>query len=125
MKKTIVIVLAILLAVVGIYYFMTKEQVVEDDDVKGESTNSEFIQCLIDSGMEVYASKTCPACSDFANSLGGYDAIANLFVFCDDDMDRCNEKMQTNYVPEIQINGEVHEGSRDLDSLADLTGCKL
>lgn len=125
MKKTIVIVLAILLAVVGIYYFMTKEQVVEDDDVKGESTNSEFIQCLIDSGMEVYASKTCPACSDFANSLGGYDAIANLFVFCDDDMDRCNEKMQTNYVPEIQINGEVYEGSRDLDSLADLTGCKL
>jgi hypothetical protein len=125
MKKTIVIVLAILLAVVGIYYFMTKEQVVEDDDVKGESTNSEFIQCLVDSGMEVYASKTCPACSDFANSLGGYDAIANLFVFCDDDMDRCNEKMQTNFVPEIQINGEVYEGSRDLDSLADLTGCKL
>lgn len=148
--KNILIIVGVLFLVGGaIYYFMNNEEdsVVENDvqneEVKNEEgievelptevveeetaqlPSSEFIQCLVDSGMEVYASKTCPACVSFADTLGGYDVLDDLFVFCNTDMEKCNENMQTNYVPEIQFNGEVYEDSRDLDSLASLTGCTL
>ncbi len=87
--------------------------------------SSEFIQCLADSGMVVYASETCPACSSLANQFGGYEAVEDLFVLCGDQGDRCNDEMQTNYVPEIQINGELFEGNRTLEDFATKTGCVL
>jgi hypothetical protein len=134
----------IFLAALAIYFFMDKdEEIVEENndemtqeeesnDVLGndepeftEVPSDEFIQCLVDSGMVVYASKTCPACSALANSFGGYDAVENLFVFCNDDSEACTENMQTTYVPEIQHNGVVFEGARTMDAFASLTDCEL
>lgn len=103
------------------------EEVVEQEEVLGsqDAPSDEFIQCLVDSDMVVYASKTCPACTDFANTFGGYDAVENLFVLCGEQQDVCQEKMQTGYVPEIQFEGEVFQGDRSLQALSELTNCEL
>jgi hypothetical protein len=89
-----------------------------------ESNIDGFISCLIDRGVVVYASRTCPACFAFAESLGGYAKVENLFVECNDKPERCETEMKTRYVPEIQINGELYIGSRNLESLSEVTGCK-
>ena len=153
MKKSIGIFLAamvILLAILAIFFFLDREEndveeisdeatqqeqqeqeVVLDevDEVLGEEAfalpSDEFIQCLVDSGMVVYASETCPACSVLADSFGGYEAVEDLFVLCGDDWETCEAEMQTNYVPEIQYNGEVFEGGRSMVDFANLTGCEL
>ncbi len=83
-----------------------------------------FIECLADAGMVVYGSATCPACGQFAQSLGGYDKIAPIYVECTIEGEKCMKGMQTNYVPEIQINGAVYEGSRSPAVLAEITGCE-
>lgn len=152
MNKSVGIFLAaivILLAILAIFFFMDREQEVEMeeagdevvqqeeqevfldemDEVLGQEDlvlpSDEFIQCLVDSGMVVYASKTCPACSALADSFGGYDAVEELFVLCGDDWETCEAEMQTNYVPEVQYNGEVFEAGRSMEDFAVLTGCEL
>ncbi len=111
-----------------------QEVIVDDmDEILGEQAeqdtfelpSDEFIQCLADSEMVVYASKTCPACTALADLFGGYEAVEGLFVFCGDDWDTCEAQMQTNYVPEIQYKGEVFEGGRSMEAFAGLTGCEL
>ena len=146
MKKLLSI--ALVVVVVGLMAFLlmngdTNEKVVNPEaDVSSDTVqqeereefeaversdlpSSEFIQCLVDSGMVVYASETCPACSSLANQFGGYEAVEGLFVLCGDQGDRCNDEMQTNYVPEIQINGILLEGSRTFENFATKTGCVL
>ncbi len=91
-----------------------EEKVVPDD---------EFIQCLVDSGMVVYASKTCPACTNLADLFGGYESVEDLFVICSEERERCDLEMKRNAVPEIQINGELLEGARSLENFAQKTGC--
>jgi len=50
--------------------------------------------------------------------------VDSLFVFCSEEYDRCMNEMETMYVPEIQINGEVYTGDRKIETLASITGCK-
>lgn len=88
-------------------------------------TPEAFVQCLADAGVVVYGSNTCPACTQFANSLGGYDVIAPIYVECTSEWERCSVEMQGNFVPEIQINGVLYEGSRAPEELALVTGCEL
>lgn len=97
----------------------------DGDEAVIDESQREFAQCLVDAGMVVYASYTCPACSDFAQDLGGYDIAPGLFVECSEQPMECQNNMQTNFVPEIQINGELHDGDRDLVSLAEKTGCEI
>ncbi len=150
MKKSFVsflVLVLILLIGLAIYFLMDREEEVvvesngeneiineivqeeDENDVLGnqqaQSPSSEFIQCLADSGMVVYASKTCPACTSLAAQFGGYDFVENLFVFCSDDREACDKNMQTNYVPEIQYNGNLFEGDRSIEAFAKLTNCEL
>jgi hypothetical protein len=90
-----------------------------------EVTIEAFVQCLKENGMVIYGSKTCPACGALAESFGGYEVIAPIYVECTENGTRCSSEMQSGYVPEIQINGEVYSGPRDLNSLANLANCKL
>lgn len=112
--------------------FVDPAPVVEDpvEESKEEPKNdpvtpAAFVQCLADAGVVVYASRTCPACAMFAESLGGYEVVAPIFVECSEERERCSAEMQTNYVPEIQINGVLYEGSRAPEELARITGCEL
>ncbi len=116
----------IVVAVIGLTIFLFLDfQGIFDSSGKSEENipTDEFIQCLVDSGMVVYASKTCPACSSLASLFGGYDSVQNLFVLCSEERDRCNTEMESYYVPEIQINGELFEGEETLKNFAAKTGC--
>ncbi len=100
------------------------------NDVKGvnqidQDTMDSFIQCLAEAGMVVYGTRTCPACLSFVNSFGGYDRVESLYVECHDEGERCQAEMQTNYVPEIQIKGQLYEGPRDHASLGKTAGCPI
>lgn len=87
--------------------------------------SEEFIQCLADNGMTIYGSAWCPACKDLRDKLGGEDMIGPIYIECTEEEERCNEEMKDNYVPEIQIFGELYSGQRDPASLAEATGCTL
>jgi hypothetical protein len=96
-----------------------------ENGLKHENNVDGFIRCLVESGVVIYASRTCPACFALAESFGGYAKVETLFVECNDNPARCQTEMQTGYVPEIQINGILYDGPRSLDSLAKVTGCNL
>ena len=85
----------------------------------------EFNQCLADSGLVIYGSEWCPACKALVETLGGDDKVKPVYVECTTNQEICEENKKTNYVPEIQFNGEVYEGHRTLEALSQLTGCKL
>lgn len=97
----------------------------EKETIDLKSTMDSFINCLVEKGMVVYASKTCPACVSFADLFGGYDKVDSLFVICNQEPERCGLEMKDRFVPEIQIKGELYNGPRDLNSLAEETGCSL
>ncbi len=103
-----------------------EQEVEKNDDLNlSEVPSAEFISCLVDSGIVIYGSKTCPACVDLVTTFGGYDAVEDLFVFCSDAGKRCELEMQTNFVPEIQMNGELAEINRNLADFAEITNCEL
>lgn len=91
-----------------------------DNDIPSKA---EIIECLADAGVLIYGTLTCPACNALVESYGGYDVIDPIYVICNQDWDRCNEEMQTDYVPEIQIQGELYKGSRSLEDLAEAVKC--
>jgi thiol-disulfide isomerase/thioredoxin len=84
----------------------------------------EFNDCLGEKGLVIYGTEWCPACKGLVQSLGGYDKVEAIYVECLEEQERCAEETKTDYVPEIQINNEVYEGSRTLEALSQLTGCK-
>lgn len=84
-----------------------------------------FIDCLEKEGVIIYSTKTCPACADLARELGGYEKIEPIYVDCSEESRLCNRRKLTNYVPEIQIEGELYEGPRTSHDLAKITGCSL
>ncbi len=103
-----------------------KDQGEEEVDVQIKKNNEiSFIECLEKEGMVIYGSKTCPYCTQLANSLGGYDAVSLIYVECSEERERCNQEMQTRYVPEIQIKGNLYDGSRESEALAKETGCEF
>lgn len=95
-----------------------------ENQKKENSVVSNLVSCLAEAGMVIYGSRTCPACAALADSFGGYEKIEEIYVECTEEQERCGLEMQTNYVPEIQIKGEVYNGPRDPDSLAEVTNCK-
>jgi len=113
MNKNILIAIVILIVILGTVYFV---------NVKPEKP---FIQCLADAGVVIYGSRTCPACAQLVESFGGYDKIALIYVECNEEREKCSSEMQTNYVPEIQIQGELYSGPRSPDNIADAVSCNI
>ena len=95
----------------------------QEVEIDGDMTD--LINCLAEEGLVIYGLDTCPACTQLANSLGGYDAIEPIYVECSEDQQECAENTKTQYVPEIQIDGELYEGNNDPRSLANEVGCEL
>lgn len=81
-----------------------------------------LVQCLNEADVVVYGTETCPACTQFAMQFGGYDVIDPIYVECADNPEKCEVNMQTDFVPEIQIDGIVTE-DRSKAGLAAQTGC--
>ena len=85
----------------------------------------EFNDCLAQKGIVIYGSEWCPACQALIQTLGGKEATASVYVECTQNQERCGAEAKTGFVPEIQFNGEVYQGSRSIQDLAELTGCKI
>ena len=100
-----------------------EEVVEEDEDI------DRLVDCLNEQGVVIFGASWCPACGQLADSFGGYDVIDSIYVECGDgteeEAQRCAEEAKTEYVPEIQIDGELYEGPNDPNSLASEVGCEI
>ena len=85
----------------------------------------DLIGCLEQNGVRIYGAEWCPACSRLAESLGGYDVVDPIWVECTDEQQRCQQEMHGSGVPEIQINGQLYQGSRDPEAIAEEVGCSI
>jgi len=121
MGKILIILILVVLAAFGFIYF---------EKETNNSVDEEFIQCLAEAGVVIYGSKTCGGCSQLVEEYGGYDAIKPIYLDCSEfgsqeELKRCFEERQSEYVPEVQINGEVFEGWGSPQALSDATGCQI
>lgn len=93
----------------------------------GVTDMAEFNQCLAEEGMTIYGMEWCPDCKDLVESLGGAQAVEPVYVECTkpENEQKCHEERQGADVPEIQIDGELYNGERSPERLAEVTGCKL
>lgn len=96
----------------------------EDPEIENGGM-TDLINCLADNGLVIYGSEWCPACTQLAESFGGYDAIEPIYVECTEYQEKCSENQKTDYIPEIQIEGELYEGGRTPQDLADKLDCNL
>ncbi len=80
---------------------------------------------MAEAGLIIYGSRTCPACASLANSLGGYEKIEPIYVECSEKWEKCSAEMQTRYVPEIQIQGELYEGPRNPTEIGNAVSCEI
>ncbi len=123
-EKKIFIFSIIALVVIGVVYLLTNNQLEMPDQ------ESSFIECLKDAGVVIYGSQTCPACSRLEEEYGGYEIIKPIYVDCsgiasEEDFIRCQEEIQTGFVPEIQIRGEVLDEWGSPQVLSEITGCQI
>ena len=86
---------------------------------------SDLINCLAEEGVVIYGSEWCPFCADLVDNFGGYDIIDPIYVECTEEDQRCQEEMIGRGVPEIQVEGEVYEGSRSPSDVAEKFNCEL
>jgi len=85
----------------------------------------EFNDCISENGIVIYGMEWCPACSQLVEMLGGYGVVDSVYVECTEEQQRCAEETQTGYVPEVQLNGEIYEGSRNFQGFSEATGCPV
>ena len=85
---------------------------------------AEFNECLAEKGVVIYGSDWCPACRALVETLGGHEATKPIYIECIQNQEICDENRKTGYIPEIQINGELYQGQRTIQALAQATGCE-
>ncbi len=105
-------------------YLENKE--IENDKTTNQEISDDFIKCLEDAGVVIYGSEWCPACTALVESLGGYQKVDSIYVECTIEEERCSEEMKTEFVPEIQIKGELFEsGVIPPEVIGNKVGCEL
>jgi hypothetical protein len=132
-KKILTIVIAVIAIIVisiAVYFIQNRENETivnngkETNDFNNGEEMNDLVQCLADADVTIYGTKTCPACASFIGSFGGYDAVGPIYVDCNEERERCGEEMKTNYIPEVQIKGELYKGLRSPEGIAEEVGCK-
>lgn len=93
-----------------------------EERVLSRQNDAQLVECLSEANVIVYGTETCPACTQFAMQFSGYDVIDPIYVECADEPEKCNANMQTEFVPEVQIDGIVVQDTSKA-SLAAQTGC--
>lgn len=103
-----------------------------DDLVNGGNDQSsditdmdELVSCLKTAGVVIYGSVTCPFCKQLVDSFGGYDVVDAIYVECSVYPDRCTNELIGRGVPEIQIEGEMYQGSRKPEEIGSAVGCEF
>lgn len=86
------------------------------------SYNKDFFKCLNEKAT-LYISTGCPACAVQEKILG--EGIKDLKVVnCRETPEECT-KIDLEFVPTWSINGNNYEGVKELEALAQITGCSL
>lgn len=106
------------------------DQASETDDTTEEEAvtldpMAETVACLEEKEVVIYGSRTCPACIQMVNLFKGYEVIDPIYVECQTEGLRCSQEMQTQYVPEVQIAGNVFQGPATPAAIAAAVGCNL
>jgi glutaredoxin len=114
-KKLIIIILFLL---IGFFAFYSKQKKQDLNQME------EFIQCLARESVVIYGSQYCPACSALIDQFEGYD-IKLIYVECSREQEKCAKEMQTDYVPEIQINKQNYSGLKNIEKIGQAVNCQL
>lgn len=120
--------LIIILAISFIFILQAQndEKIENNEEVNNTGSDlSSFITCLKDSGVVIYGSATCPACIQLLNEYENAEVLKPIYVECNTEPEKCQEEMLVNYVPAIQINGEVFDVWGSPENLAEITNCEL
>jgi glutaredoxin len=87
-----------------------------------------FAKCLFESNVRMYGASWCSHCSN-QKKLFGEDVLEenNIYIECGDNGDEeriCAEKGIEGY-PTWEIKGKLHQGEQKLESISELSGCKI
>jgi hypothetical protein len=123
MKKVFLILLVVGISV-SVFFFIKQEEKRKLEKQRIE----EFISCLKEAGVVIYGSSVCPACAQLEKEYGGKEVLKPIYLDCsgrgpEQETKECNEKLQTGFVPEIQINGALFDAWGSPQALAQETGC--
>ena len=113
MKKIIIISVAVLILVIGVFMAKGSDKLNYD----------EFAQCLTEKGAVMYGVYWCHYCNLQKEELGGSFKFIN-YVECSVDKEECIEKEIQGF-PSWIINGVTYRGKQSLSRLSALTECKL
>lgn len=84
-----------------------------------------FVNCLKDAGVVIYGSDFCVYCKELIDCFGGKGTVSPIYVDCYEEGDRCADEMHGVGVPEIQIEGDLYQGSREPKHIGEVVGCQL
>lgn len=130
-NKRFIMLTALIIILAISFIFILQAQNDEKIENNNKETNnigadlSSFISCLKDSGVVIYGSATCPACIQLLNEYENTEVLKPIYVECNTEPERCQAEMLVNYVPAIQINGEVFDVWGSPENLAEITNCEL
>ncbi len=137
MKNTILAIIVGGLLITSSLYITAEKEVNDlnqdeeiEEELSNEKVSEEFVNCLQEKGVVIYGSSTCSACAKLEEEYGGYSVMEKIYLDCsglgsEEDFMECREKMQTGYVPEVQIKGELFDGWGSPENLSKETGCPL
>lgn len=132
MKKIFLAAVVLMLALMTAFILKRNSlQLVDNVNVVPTTTKSasQFIQCLAEKGVAIYGSSTCPACKNLLSYFKDFGSLDSIYFDCSSSnakiRQKCSENMQTEYVPETQINGVLIKERVTPEILSEKTGCKL
>lgn len=83
----------------------------------------EFNDCLGENGLKIYGADWCGWTQKLAvDTLGGFDTASAVYIECTQETKLCKSEEVQGY-PTIKLNGEIYEGERTIEVLAQATGC--
>ncbi len=79
-------------------------------------------QCLTENGVVLYQTSWCPHCKNQKEMFGTSLQFVTM-VDCDEDKEACIEAGVRGY-PTWIIDGKQYPGTREVENLAEIAGCK-
>lgn len=118
-KNKVIILIAIVI-ILGFGFVATSKYITKTTGYGVSEEESVIIaQCLKNKGVIMYGTDSCVHCKEQKKQLGSAFRFIN-YVACEENPDAC---ASLEGVPAWQINGEMHYGVQEIETLAELAGC--
>jgi len=117
-NKKITLTIIVIIVLASLIYFFSYDSKNYDN----------FAKCLTENGIKFYGTFWCDNCAKQKKLFGNSVQYLN-YIECDSrgknpNPELCQEKKITGY-PTWEINGNLVVGVQDLETLSELTNCKL